>query len=150
FGFYFPKIYQDYTYHLGRLYAHMPTLRPNFPNISIFPACTFNLGPHTSTFDHTDAANVPYGICAITALGRFNPQLGGHLVLFDLKLVVEFPPGSTVLIPSSVFRHGNTLIVGEGSYHMSFTQYCAGGLFRWVRYEFQTAKKLVGSLGKKE
>jgi hypothetical protein len=92
--------------------------------------------------DHTDFNNVAYGLCGITALGNFDPTLGGHLVLFDLGLVIEFPPGSTVLIPSSVLRHGNTPVVGEGVQRMSFTQYCAGGLFRWVDYGFQTGVTL--------
>ncbi|KAF9471714.1 hypothetical protein BDN70DRAFT_761742, partial [Pholiota conissans] len=140
FSFYFPKIYHHYWTHLGPLYGRIPTLRANFPNVSIFPACTFNLGPTTATHDHRDSANVASGICAITALGNFDPTLGGHLILFDLKLVIEFPPGSTVLIPSALFKHGNTPIVGEGVSRMSFTQYCAGGLFRWVRYGFQTVK----------
>ncbi|KAF8910495.1 hypothetical protein CPB84DRAFT_1672840, partial [Gymnopilus junonius] len=142
--FYFPKVYEDYATNLFPLYEHSPNLQPNFPNISIYPTCTFNFGPYTTTFEHTDSANVAYGLCAITALGQFNLKKGGHLILFDLKLVIEFPPGSTILIPSSVLRHGNTPIVGEGSgsHHMSFTQYCAGGLFRWVNYGFQTARSL--------
>ncbi|PPQ96619.1 hypothetical protein CVT26_010682 [Gymnopilus dilepis] len=150
-GFYFPRVYEDYASNLFPLYEHSPHLQPNFPDISIYPACTFNLGPHTATFDHTDAANVPYGLCAITALGDFDPRKGGHLILFDLKLVIEFPPGATILIPSSVLRHGNTPIVGEGSgsYRMSMTQYCAGGLFRWVGYGFKTAKTLLSEVGGK-
>jgi len=101
---------------------------------------TLNLGPNTVTLDHTDKGNVAYGLCAIAALGRYNPRLGGHIVLFDLGLVIEFPPGSTVLIPSGVFRHGNTPTTEMGEYRMSMTQYCAGGLFRWVHYGFRTAK----------
>ncbi|KAF8151597.1 hypothetical protein B0H34DRAFT_134590 [Crassisporium funariophilum] len=149
-GFFFPLIYDDYRSHLRRLYEHSPNLRPNFPNISVYPACTLNLGPCTLTLDHTDPGNVAYGLCAITAMGNFEPKKGGHIILFDLKLVIEFPPGATVLIPSSVFRHGNTPIVGEGAWRMSLTQYCAGGLFRWVQYGFRTAKSLILSPGGKE
>ncbi|KAF9472584.1 hypothetical protein BDN70DRAFT_762895, partial [Pholiota conissans] len=138
FSFYFPKVYQHYWTHLGLLYGRLPTLRANFPNISIYPACTFNLGPTTATHDHNDSANVASGICAITALGNFDHKLGGHLILFDLGLVITFPAGSTVLIPSALFRHGNTPIVGDGAIRMSFTQYCSGGLFRWVQYGFRT------------
>jgi hypothetical protein len=95
--------------------------------------------------DHTDYNNVAYGLCAVTALGNYDPTLGGHLVLFDLGLVIEFPPGTTILIPSSVLWHGNTPLVGEGVQRMSITQYCAGGLFRWVDYGFQTGKKLAST-----
>ncbi|KAJ7883792.1 hypothetical protein B0H13DRAFT_2537891, partial [Mycena leptocephala] len=50
-------------------------------------------------------ANVIFRIFApilITALRRFNPDLSGHLILWDLKLVIRFPPGSTILIPSAI------------------------------------------------
>lgn len=63
---------------------------------------------------------------------------GGHLVLcqWDLKLVIEFPPGSTILIPSVSLYHSNTAIqLGERRY--LFTQYTSGGLFRWVDQGFQ-------------
>lgn len=153
FAFYAPKLYNVYRSYLSQLYDHSPHLHPNFPSCSIFPACTFNLGPGTATVDHTDFNNVVYGLCAITALGNFDPTLGGHLVLFDLGLVIEFPPGSTILIPSSVLRHSNTPIVREGIQRMSVTQYCSGGLFRWVDYGFQMGTTLnetpAGRLQKK-
>lgn len=58
------------------------------------------------------------------------------MILWDLKLVAEFPPGSTIMIPSSVIHHSNTRIqLNEVRY--SFTQYSAGGLFRWVDLGFK-------------
>ncbi|KAJ6615271.1 hypothetical protein B0H10DRAFT_1949981 [Mycena sp. CBHHK59/15] len=59
--------------------------------------------------------------------------LGGHLVLHKFKLVIEFPSGATALIPSATVTHSNTPLQ-EGEEHFSFTQYAAGGLFRWVEY----------------
>jgi hypothetical protein len=67
---------------------------------------------------------------------------GGHLILWDLGLVINFPSGSTVLIPSSVIRHSNTDIQ-EGETHYSFTQYAAGGLFRWVYNGFCSDKEFL-------
>jgi hypothetical protein len=55
---------------------------------SVFAACTFNFGPHAITVPHLDFGNLSWGWCAITALGRFNPDLRGHLVLWDLKLII--------------------------------------------------------------
>jgi hypothetical protein len=52
--------------------------------------------------------------------------------------------GSDIIIPSSTLAHGNTPIQ-LGEWHVSFTQYCSGGLFHWVAYGFQkdcTLKKL--------
>src|SRR5882762_4619472 len=77
-----------------------PRLKRNFRN-SIFACATFNFGPYACSFDHTNPGNLPFGWCAITALGPFDPTQGGHLVLWDLQLVIEFPPGSTILIPSA-------------------------------------------------
>lgn len=60
-------------------------------------------------------------------------------MLFDWKKYVEFPPGSTIIIPSSSLAHGNTP-VQPGETRVSFTQYCAGGLMRWVEYGYQSVK----------
>lgn len=80
-------------------------------------------------------------MCPVHSLGRFDYTKGGHLILWDLKLVIEFPPGSTILLPLSTLRHGNTTIQ-EGEERMSFTQYCAGGLIRWVKYGFRSGVSL--------
>jgi hypothetical protein len=138
FALWAPKLYRYYADHLGPLYEKYPHLRRNFKN-SIFPCTTVNFGPNTCTFDHTDSANLPFGWCAITALGKFDPKLGGHLVLWDLKLVIEFPPGSTILIPSATLRHSN-IAIQPGETRYSFTQYAAGALFRWVDQDFQPSK----------
>ena len=58
------------------------------------------------------------------------------MILWELKLVIEFPPGSTILIPSSVVTHSNTPIQ-PGEMRYSFTQYTAGATIRWVDYGFQ-------------
>jgi hypothetical protein len=69
--------------------------------------------------------------------------------LWDLQLVIEFPPGSTILIPSATFRHSNTAIQpGEKRY--SFTQYTAGSLFRWVDHGFQTATSYMAGLNEEQ
>lgn len=78
----------------------------------------------------------------MTALGSYDHALGGHLILFDFKLVVQFPVGSTALIPSACVRHGNTPIQ-DGETRLSIAQYAAGGLFRWVAYGFQSIKSLT-------
>ena len=99
----------------------------------MFAAAALNFGPRTVCFKHTDSANLPFGFCAITSLGSFDPTRGGHLVLWQCRLVIEFPPGSTVLIPSAVIAHCNTAI-GAEECRYSFTQYTAGSLFRWVQH----------------
>ncbi|KAF8133149.1 hypothetical protein K438DRAFT_2128737, partial [Mycena galopus ATCC 62051] len=55
---------------------------------SIFAACTFNFGPRAATRPHLDFGNLTWSWCAITALGWFDPDRGGHLILWDLKLII--------------------------------------------------------------
>ena len=80
--------------------------------------------------------------CVITSGGDYDPVKGRHLIIFPLKLVIEFLPGSTISLPSVTMPHGNTPIA-TGEVHMSITQYCVGGLLQWVTYGFQSAKSLA-------
>ncbi|KAI0059810.1 hypothetical protein BV25DRAFT_1808394 [Artomyces pyxidatus] len=137
---YFPKPYGDMCNALGALHRQQPELIANFKN-SAYPTATFNLGPKTICLDHRDSANFPSLPCAITALGDFNADLGGHLYLWDLGLKIRFPAGSTILLPSAGIRHGN-VPVRKGEKRYSLTQYCAGGLLRWVRHGFRPARGL--------
>ncbi|KAJ7256855.1 hypothetical protein B0H12DRAFT_1015628, partial [Mycena haematopus] len=98
-------------------------------------------GPNVWTFKHRDVLNLPFGWCAIQAAGPFDPKKGGHLILWDLKLVVEFPPGALVLIPSATLSHSN-VPVQEGDERISFTQFTAGGLFRYVDNGCRTERQL--------
>ncbi|KZP03461.1 hypothetical protein FIBSPDRAFT_915308 [Athelia psychrophila] len=105
-AFWAPDLYRYYGEHLRPLFEANPELHCNFRN-SVYPCATVNFGPVTCTFDHVDPANLPFGLCAVTALGDFDHTRGGHLVLWDLKLIIEFPAGSTALLPSAVLRHSN-------------------------------------------
>jgi hypothetical protein len=102
-----------------------------------FAAATFNFGPRTVTFPHLDFANLVWGWCAITVLGDFDPDKGGHLILWDLKLTIRFPPGSTILIPSALIRHSNTSIQPHEK-QFSFTQYTSAGIIRFVDNGFRS------------
>ncbi|KAJ7177338.1 hypothetical protein C8R43DRAFT_1084605 [Mycena crocata] len=132
FRSYAPRLHTFYAEQMTLLQRFASYLRPLLPLVvTVFAACTFNFGPNTVTLPHVDAANLAWGWCCITALGKFNPDLGGHLILWDLRLVIRFPPGSTIFIPSALLRHSNVAIQ-QGETRYSFTQYTAGGLFRWV------------------
>lgn len=61
--------------------------------------------------------------------------------------MIEFPPGSTIIIPSAALRHSNAAIQ-QGETRYSFTQYTAGGLFRWVDQGYQTAYSYTTKLSK--
>lgn len=101
---------------------------------------SLNLGPRAVSYTHTDHLNLAHGLCAITAVGDYDPRTGGHLVLWDLQMVIEFPPGSTIIIPSAILRHSNTSLGSPHERRFAIVQYSAGGLFRWVECEHQTQK----------
>ncbi|TDL13952.1 hypothetical protein BD410DRAFT_817250 [Rickenella mellea] len=143
FQMFAPKLHSFYETELSHLYAENPSLRQNFKG-SVFPAITINLGNQVACIPHTDSANLAWGWCVITALGDFDPKRSGHLILWDLGLVVEFPPGSTILIPSAILRHSNVRLQ-PGESRSSVTQYAAAGLFRWVSNGFVSDKVLKAS-----
>ncbi|KAI0039300.1 hypothetical protein FA95DRAFT_1504356, partial [Auriscalpium vulgare] len=130
------ECFEHYAAVLQDIRTRQPELRPPSAN-SVFPSVTFNFGPQAVTVPHRDAKNVPYGWCAVTALGDFDHERGGHLVLWDLQLVIEFPAGSTILIPSALITHSNASIQ-PGETRQSITQFCAGALIRWHAYGFRT------------
>jgi hypothetical protein len=142
-----PKLHEYYAKKLRSLFEHDSSLCKPFN--SVFTAATYNLGPQVVCYPHVDFANLPFGLCAITAIGDFNPLEGGHLVLWDCKLAIEFPPGSTVLILSAVLIHSNSKIAAHET-RFSFSQYSAGGLFRWVDHGFQSVVSYRALLTKEE
>ncbi|PBK80467.1 hypothetical protein ARMGADRAFT_949646 [Armillaria gallica] len=107
---------------------------------SVFASCTLNIGGMT-THRHRDHLNLGLGVCPIFAIEDFDHTKGGHLVLWDLKLVIEFPLGTLILIPSVLLEHSNVPI-REGETHYSFTQFSAAGLFRWVDNGYCSDKDL--------
>ncbi|KAK7008541.1 hypothetical protein R3P38DRAFT_3324663 [Favolaschia claudopus] len=133
-------LFDFYDTTLNDICAHDAELRRNLPRkLSVFSTTTFNFGPVTVTLPHIDFRNLAWGWCAITALGDFDPDRGGHLVLWDLKLIIRFPPGATILIPSAILRHSN-IKIQKGETRFSFTQYTPAGLFRWAYNGFRTDK----------
>ncbi|KAK7466153.1 hypothetical protein VKT23_004878 [Stygiomarasmius scandens] len=124
-----PKLHQLYTSTLQQYATEDPSFRPNFPRTA-FAAATFNFDNQTETVEHLDYFNYIFGWCGVTALGSFDYTKGGHMILWDLGLVIEFPPGCSILLPSSYIRHSNTAI-SPGEKRYSFTEYTAGGLFRY-------------------
>ena len=52
-------------------------------------------------------------------------------------MVIEFPRGSTIFIPSALITHSN-LPIQPGERRMSFTQYTASGMFHWVAHGYRT------------
>ncbi|RDB19447.1 hypothetical protein Hypma_013505 [Hypsizygus marmoreus] len=138
----------NYRLSVIKVLMHDSTLWRNFDR-SVFAAATFNLGPITMTCPHLDQGNLAWGWCAITALGTFDANRGGHMVLWDLGLVIQFLPGSTILISSAILKHSNVK-VPEGEIRCSFTQYTAGGLLRYAYNGFWMDKTVLACADKAE
>ncbi|KAI0038963.1 hypothetical protein FA95DRAFT_1612970 [Auriscalpium vulgare] len=137
---FFPQPYQHMREGLHDLCQEYPDLKLPFKT-SVYPTVTANLGPDTTTLDHNDCTNFPSLACAITPFGNFDADKGGQLYFWDLGLRVRFPAGSTILLSSAGLRHGN-LPIQPGEKRYSFTQYCPGGLLRWVRHGMRPAGDL--------
>ncbi|KAJ7914035.1 hypothetical protein B0H13DRAFT_1608019, partial [Mycena leptocephala] len=137
-----PHLHAFYQTTMAKFYTS-----PTTPNMLsglkkfVFASITLNLGPRTVTFPHLDLGNLAWGWCIITALGRFNFRKGGHLILWDLKRVIEFPPGTSIAIPSAIFRHSNVSIATHES-RASIVQYTGANIFRWVENDFHTDTQL--------
>ncbi|PBK89728.1 hypothetical protein ARMGADRAFT_935428, partial [Armillaria gallica] len=91
---------------------------------------------------HRSILNCPYGWCAITALGHFDHRCGRHIILWELKLFIQFSHAATIFIPSATITHSN-IPPAEGDSHISFMQFFAGGILRWVDNGFQTEKEMA-------
>ncbi|KAJ7862662.1 hypothetical protein B0H14DRAFT_2349430, partial [Mycena olivaceomarginata] len=141
-------IFADYHRTKQTLLQQNSSLRRTFPR-SPFAAIAFNLGPVAVSPLHTDAGNKADGMCLISALGDFDPAQGGHLVCWDYDLIIRFPPGCSILIPSAVVTHSNTPIQA-GEERFSIIQYSAGGLFRWVDNGFKSDRAWLASATAKD
>jgi hypothetical protein len=143
-----PEQFKHYARCRDTLLERYPDLHPNFPD-SPWAAATINFGPKTACFRHLDCNNLAFGCCSITALGDFDPKAGGHIILWECGLVITFPAGSTVIIPSACVSHSNTAIQSHETRY-SFTQYSAGGLFRFIERNFQLNDDFLESLNEAE
>ncbi|KAF9490605.1 hypothetical protein BDN71DRAFT_1399649, partial [Pleurotus eryngii] len=139
FAMYSPQMYNCYNQTMEALLASHSDLCRNFKN-SPWVVMTLNVGPQAVCFPHLNSRNLPWRWCSVTTFGEFNPNFSGHLVFWDLWLIIQFPPSTTILIQSALMRHSNTL-VRDGEARYSITQYSAGRLFCWVENRLVSDKK---------
>lgn len=143
-----PRLHSHYKTYMDAVLQHDPLLEPNFRN-SVFSCMAYNFGPVVCTYPHRDCMNCPYGLCAVTSLGRFDHELGGHLIVEELGLVIEFPSGCTILLPSAVLTHFNTPVRAHER-RISITQYTPGEILRYVDNGFQTQGELKKAASEEE
>jgi hypothetical protein len=105
------------------------------------PSVSFNLGNCITTKKHIDSQNCILAWCLVTALGNFNATKGGHLVLWELGLILEFPTGVCICLPSALITH-SSIPTDESETRLSFTQYCPGEIFQFIENGFKTDRML--------
>ena len=135
-----PDLMKEYTDVQIKMFALDQTFCTLFPD-SRFCSFTMNMGPQTVCLGHRDRWNLAYGTCPIGALGPFNHRTGGHIILHEPKLIIEFRRGDVMFIPSAAVTHENVPI-GAGESRYSFTMYTAGGLFRYAWCGMRTVKEI--------
>ncbi|KAJ7695826.1 hypothetical protein B0H14DRAFT_3529964 [Mycena olivaceomarginata] len=123
-----------------RLQKRFPHLTRNWER-SVFSQAAFNFGRARGPLS-TRHPQSPVRHVRGAGPRRLRPQEGRPLILWELKLVIEFPPGALILIPSTTITHSN-LPVGPAEHRASFTQYTGGGLFRYVDNGFRTERELT-------
>ncbi|KAL0572842.1 hypothetical protein V5O48_009121 [Marasmius crinis-equi] len=134
-----PKLSNLYRNVNAQLLADDPSLNFAFGNHSSFAACHFNFNSAV-TRPHRDQKNLFFGMCCVYSSGNFDYKKGGHLILWDLKIILEFPPGCFVFLPSAMLEHSNVKIQ-PGERRSSVAMFSASSLFRWVHLGGATEKQ---------
>ncbi|KAK1236161.1 hypothetical protein PQX77_000592 [Marasmius sp. AFHP31] len=137
---YFPRLHALYSNILHQLRVDNSELEVTFEQCC-FAALNVNFGSAV-TLRHTDYLNLLFGQCAVFPVGDYDYTKGGHLVLWDLKLAIQFPPGSVILLPSALLEHCNASISAAET-RSSITFYSASGLFRWVTNGYMSDKEFL-------
>ena len=106
-----------------------------------FASFTLNIGDQCICGAHVDGSNLACGICFASPFGKIDYKKGGHLILHELKLVLEVPPGSFVFFPSGLITHEN-IPISEGELRQSITGFTPGSLFQWADNGFRRLNQI--------
>ncbi|KAG6913452.1 hypothetical protein DXG01_006735 [Tephrocybe rancida] len=103
----------------------------------------------TICIEHQDPANLAYGWCCVTLLGNFDPMRGGHVILWNIGVVVECPALRHFFLPSASIVHSNVAIHPNET-RLSVTHYTAGALFKFVERGMMLEKDFKRTALKKD
>ncbi|KAG6905214.1 hypothetical protein DXG01_004142 [Tephrocybe rancida] len=135
-----PKMWDKYKYTATRMYSTHWNIPNNFHG-TVYPAVRFNVRPQTSTVQpYMDRQRERRGPPAVTPIGNYNYKLSGHIVFYELKLIIEVPPGTTLFVPTRLLSYGTTNIQ-EGEERMTITQCFGPGLAETVFARFHGLPK---------
>ncbi|KAK6966286.1 hypothetical protein R3P38DRAFT_2591158 [Favolaschia claudopus] len=128
-----PDAYETLRQDKEEMLDHNPnTFYPN--EASVFSAATMELGgAHFNIRDpRGDLRDLePAGWNILTALGRYRAIHGGHVIFWQLGLVIQFPPGSSILLPAGVVNY-SFVKVDPTETRFSLLQWSGGGVRRFL------------------
>ncbi|KAJ7248908.1 hypothetical protein B0H12DRAFT_990774, partial [Mycena haematopus] len=132
---YFPQTFERYTKIKNALLA--ADRRAIFPSDStVYSATAFELGgPHRQGLFGGLVSLRRHEIGGwdnLIALGEYEPSLGGQVIFWDLGLVVGFPPGSSILLPSGGVLRYSFVAVRPHERRYSILQWAGAGVSRWL------------------
>ncbi|KAJ7178667.1 hypothetical protein C8R43DRAFT_871548, partial [Mycena crocata] len=139
FAAFSPRSFGRAKTHTQAFFRSHPSLNHHFPGV--WTNVTFDLGPTTVPSPQLASDKLRWCWLAITALGDFDADKGGFLILWDLGRILRFPAGTTVLLPP-LLRYSNSQIRAEESRY-SITHYAVAAP-GWVSWP--TATELFSKL----
>lgn len=142
-----PKLFQYYDSCMKAVTEHLGASAATVSNYLPLASVTVNFGPQAICRTHRDLNNLGWGWCFILLLGKWDPRRGGHIVLHDMKLILEVCAGDVVAIPSASIAHA-TIPVGKSETRYAVTWYTGMGLFQSVAAGMMSLKKYKGSEGR--
>ncbi|KIO29197.1 hypothetical protein M407DRAFT_228183 [Tulasnella calospora MUT 4182] len=131
----FPKLYARYHDCMVYVVQHASLKDAPIYNFwGVFASLAVNAGGQVWTLDHTDSDNYLGGLCVVVGFGPFDFRRSAKLVI-DLggeSVEFELPPAIPLFLPSSIFSHYNTRIVGGDERRGSLVLWTSGKLFQWM------------------
>ena len=124
---YFPKLFDYYDSTLIDICRNSPECFYPYEDLP-FQSYAINVGRQSICRAHIDGENLATGLCLVIPIGTFDHKKGGHLILHELKLILELPSSSIVLFPSAVVTHENVSI-GPTEERRSITAFSSASSF---------------------
>jgi hypothetical protein len=139
FQHYFPQLYDYYFNAIEDICSEFPECHLPFQQLP-FAQYTMNVGKKSVCRVHLDGSNIAAGLCMACPLGSFDYKKGGHLILHELKLILEVPAGSIALFPSALVAHEN-IPIQPGETRQAITAFTSANLFQYRDNGFESVPK---------
>ncbi|KAF8158818.1 hypothetical protein K438DRAFT_1986230 [Mycena galopus ATCC 62051] len=81
---------------------------------------------------HTDTATFATFLLDGAQFNLWDAKKGGHLILWDVKAVVEFPSGALILLPSATIAHSNVPVARGRNIFLSPNSLPATSSTTWI------------------